>query len=577
MVNIILHDQDLGQWLQFSNPLAVLKAETLSAVVPLLAEVDNFVERKGFFAAGWIGYEASAAFDSALHTHPATAFPLACFGIFKHPPIIRKMPAAGSAYPLEGWRPSVSQEQYAQAIARIREHIAAGDTYQVNYTLRLWSKFHEDPWNFFLNACGDARYGAFIEAPPYYICSASPELFFSLKGKRIFSKPMKGTAPRGRTTAEDSENSLFLHNSEKNRAENVMIVDMIRNDIGKIAEFGSVDVPRLYEIEKYPTVLQMTSTVEAVTAASLSEIMKALFPCASITGAPKAKTMEIIAALETAPRNIYTGTIGYYGPGRRALFNVAIRTTLIDTATGRAEYGVGGGIVWDSTTDDEYEECLTKARVILDPISPVPFSLLETLLWTPAEGFFLQSRHVERLKDAAEYFIYPFAERQILENLHAAVSGLSSGEYRVRLLLAQDGKIECQTVTLEKPATCGSVRVQLAKEPVSSRNPFLFHKTTRREVYEQAKNSFPDADDVILWNEKSEITESCIANVVILKEGRLVTPPVSCGLLNGVYRAQLLAEDKITEEIISINDMKNAKQIFLINSVRKWREAVLLP
>ena len=576
MVKIILHDQELGQWLHFSNPLAVLKADTLADVVPLLAEVDHFVERRGFFAAGWIGYEASRAFDSALRTHPATAFPLLCFGIFERPTILPEMAPAGPAYPHAGWRPSVSKGQYAAAIAQVKEHIAAGDTYQVNYTLRLWNEFHEDAWTFFLSACGDARYGAYIEAPPYYICSASPELFFSLKGNRIFSRPMKGTAPRGRTTAEDSENSLFLHNSEKNRAENVMIVDMIRNDLGKIAAFGSVNVPRLYEIEKYPTVLQMTSTVEAVTNAPLSVIMEALFPCASITGAPKAKTMEIIAALETTPRNIYTGTIGYFGPGRRALFNVAIRTTLIDTATGRAEYGVGGGIVWDSTTDDEYEECLTKARVILNPVSPVPFSLLETILWTPAEGFFLQSRHLERLKDTADYFGYPYDESRVVENLHAAISALPPSPHRIRLLLAQNGEIKCQAIALEKPAA-KPVQVKLANEPVSSRNPFLFHKTTRREVYEQAKAPFPDTDDVILYNERGEITESSIANIVILKEGRLVTPPVSCGLLNGAYRAQLLADGKITEEIIPIAALKNARQIFLVNSVRKWREAALLP
>ena len=575
MINIILHDQELGQWLHFSSPHKVLKADTISDVVPLLAEVDSFVDRKGFFAAGWIGYEASAAFDSALHTRSSTSFPTACFGIFDHPPAIGKIPSAAPACPRKGWRPSVSREQYAQAISRIKEHIAAGDTYQVNYTLRLERDFHEDPWNFFLSVCGDARYGAFVAAPPFYICSASPELFFSLDGKHIFSKPMKGTAPRGRTTAEDDENSLFLSNSEKNRAENVMIVDMIRNDIGKIADFGSVRVPRLYDIEKYPTVLQMTSTVEAVTAAPLSEIMKALFPCASITGAPKAKTMEIIAALETTPRNIYTGTIGYCGPGRRALFNVAIRTTLIDVVAKHAEYGVGGGIVWDSTTDDEYEECLTKARIILDPISPTPFSLLETLLWTPDEGFFLQSRHLERLQDAADYFDYPFEENRILENLSAAVSVLSTSPHRIRLMLARNGEIECQTAPLEEPANT-PLQVRLANEAVSSGNPFLFHKTTRREVYERAKAAFPDVDDVILYNEKGEITESCIANVVILQEGSLVTPPLNCGLLNGVYRAQLLADGKITEGIISIAALKDAKQIFLVNSVRKWREAILL-
>jgi para-aminobenzoate synthetase/4-amino-4-deoxychorismate lyase len=248
---------------------------------------------------------------------------------------------------------------------------------------------------------------------------------------------------------------------------------------------------------------------------------------------------------------------------------------LIDVAAGSAEYGVGGGIVWDSTTDDEYEECLTKARIILDPVSPVAFSLLETMLWTPDEGFFLESRHLERLQDSADYFGYPFEKKRILENLHTAVSGITSGRQRVRLLLAKSGKIECNSIPLEE-APCTPVKLKLASTAVNSRSPFLFHKTTRREIYEAAKKPFPDANDVILYNEKGEITESCIANVVILKKGRLVTPPVGCGLLNGVYRSQLLADGEITEETMTIDDLKDARQIFLVNSVRKWRDAVLV-
>ncbi len=575
MFKITIHDHEKRQWLDFSNPHVVLQAETRAAVVPLMNEVENYVAGQGLFAAGWISYEASPAFDSALRTRPATPFPLVCFGIFDHPSVREEMPSAGVHYHAGSWTPSVSKKQYADALSLIKGHIAAGDTYQVNYTFRLGSEFHRDPWGFFLSSCGNARYGAFVEAPPFYICSASPELFFSLDGDYIFSRPMKGTAPRGRTTAEDLALAASLRHSEKNRAENVMIVDMIRNDIGKIARFGSVNVTSLYDIEKYPTLLQMTSTVEARTTAPLPEIMKALFPCASITGAPKAKTMELIAALETTPRNIYTGTIGYYGPGRRALFNVAIRTTLIDVAAARAEYGTGGGIVWDSTTDDEYEECLTKARIILDPVSPSPFSLLETLLWTPDEGFFLESQHLERLRDSANYFGYPFEESRLHEDLHAAVSGIPPGPHRIRLLLAQDGKIECQSAPLAEPVS-NPAQVRLAKEALSPDNPFLFHKTTRREVYENAKNPFPDADDVILYNEKGEITESCTANVVILRAGRLVTPPVGCGLLPGVFRARLLAAGEITEEVITIDDLKNAEQIFLVNSVRKWREATLI-
>ncbi|MBA4423689.1 MAG: aminodeoxychorismate synthase, component I [Syntrophus sp. (in: bacteria)] len=577
MNQAVIHDPESGHWLQFTRPHVILQTANPSDVIPLLAEAERLVRHDGLYAAGWISYEASPAFDHAFRTRTATAFPLVCFGLFNPPTLLKALPAAGDQTPsATSWKPSVDRDEYDAAITRIRNHIASGDTYQVNYTLRQWSGFQGDPWEFFLRTCTDAPYGAFLDADPYFLCSASPELFFSLRGGRIFSKPMKGTAARGRTLAEDDNNARWLYESEKNRAENVMIVDMIRNDLGRIARPGSVVVPRLYDIEKYATVWQMTSTVEALTAASLPEILQALFPCASITGAPKVKTMEIISALETTPRNIYTGAIGFFGPNRHARFSVAIRTTLIDTHACQAEYGVGGGIVWDSTAQEEYEECLNKAKIILDPISPRPFQLLETLLWTRDEGYFLESRHHERLRASALYFDYPYDDRRIRKALSGVVEDHPPGHLRVRLLLSKDGTVECRATPL--PQTDGlPLKIRLARNPVVSHDPFLFHKTTRREIYEQAKTAFPDADDVLLYNEAGDVTESCIANVVILRNGRLVTPPVRCGLLNGVYRQELLDRGEISEETVDLSALRRAEKIFLINSVRKWREAVLPP
>jgi para-aminobenzoate synthetase/4-amino-4-deoxychorismate lyase len=577
MNQAVIHDPQVGHWLQFTRPCVVLQAGHLSDVMPLLTEMERLVRRDGLYAVGWIGYEASPAFDSALCALPATSFPLACFGLFGPPTLLKALPAASDrSSGAVMWQPSVNTDEYHTAISRIRNHLAAGDTYQVNYTFRHWGMFSGDPWELFLRTCADAPYGAFVDTDAFSLCSASPELFFSLHDERIFSKPMKGTAARGRTLTEDCNNAVCLHESEKNRAENVMIVDMIRNDLGRIAHTGSVKVPRLYEIEKYPTVWQMTSTVEAMTTASFPEILRALFPCASITGAPKVKTMEIIASVENAPRNIYTGAIGFLFPDRVARFSVAIRTILIDKFASRAEYGVGGGIVWDSTAAEEYEECMNKAKIILDLPSSRPFRLFETLLWTPDEGYFLLSRHLERLRESALYFDYPYDEARIHKALDEKAEALPSGLYRIRLLLSRNGDMECSAAALSLPGN-SPLRVRLVRQAVNSRDPFLYHKTTRRDLYEKAQASFPDADDVLLYNEAEEVTESCIANVVILRNGRLVTPPVRCGLLNGTYRAELLDRGEITEETVRLSDLKGAEKIFLINSVRKWREAVLSP
>jgi para-aminobenzoate synthetase/4-amino-4-deoxychorismate lyase len=379
---------------------------------------------------------------------------------------------------------------------------------------------------------------------------------------------MKGTAKRGRITDEDRRQAQWLRNSEKNRAENVMIVDMVRNDLGRIAETGSVQVPDLFSVERYPTLWQMTSTVTARTRASVTEIFRALFPCASITGAPKVSTMRIISELETMPRRVYTGSIGYISPNREAKFNVAIRTALIDRATGCAEYGVGGGIVWDSIETEEYTEALLKGRVLTE--DPGKFSLLETMLWTPEGGYFLREKHLARLLDSASYFGVPIS-REVLDGCLDQAAHRFRSARRVRLLVEENRIVNLEWTSHTPEETDRPLRVHLAKEPVSSKNLYLFHKTTRREVYESARKEYPDFDDVLLYNQTGELTEFTIGNLVVELGGKMLTPPIFCGVLAGTFRARLLETGQIQEGIIPIKQLESCTRIFRVNSVHRWQ------
>ena len=535
-------------------------------VLPMLREA----EQSGLFAAGFISYEASAAFDYVLKVHPSDGFPLLCLGLFHAPELLDELEGLGG-YEIGSMEPSVSKEEFAGAIGEIKERIAEGATYQVNYTYRLNAAFSGDEWSFFCDLVHSqkADYAAFVDIGDFAICSASPELFFSLNNGRLVSCPMKGTARRGRTFAEDWQQAEALRHSEKDQAENIMIVDMIRNDIGRVAEPGSVETPRRFDVEKYPTCWQMTSTVQGQCGEGLASVMMALFPCASITGAPKAKTMELIHGLESSPRKIYTGGIGFLTPQGEMCFSVAIRTALIDRKANCLEFGVGGGIVWDSDPDAEYEETLTKARVLTQPRPD--FQLLETMLWEPESGIFLLDEHLQRLGKSAAYFDIPLDMHAVLQGLEDACETLSPTPHRIRLMVSRDGNSEIQTCQQERNG--GVVpTIVLAKEPIDSTDIFLFHKTTHRAVYELAKAGLPGCDDVILWNERGEVTESTIGNIVIRMGGKLVTPPVECGLLAGTFRGHLLKVGEIEESIISIEDLKAADEIFLINSVRRWNK-----
>lgn len=544
--------------------------------MPILRRLEAKVYGDGLYAAGFMSYEAAPAFDSALEVRPLEEFPLLWFGLYDRPRISEHPPATHHTCSVGDWVPSIDRVSYFRAIARIKTLIAQGETYQVNFTMRLKAPFHGEPLALFqqLVQAQRADYAAFVRTNRFCICSASPELFFHLDSRQLSSRPMKGTAARGRWVDEDMAQAEWLHNSVKNRAENVMIVDMVRNDMGRIAEVGSVKVPRLFHVEQYPTVWQMTSTVTADTTVDLSQIMAALFPCASITGAPKPRTMHIISNLEATPRKVYTGCIGFLTPQRRAQFNVAIRTVIVDKEKGYAEYGVGGGIVWDSESRDEYEECRIKAKVLTE--KRPRFSLLETILWEPETGFFLLDGHMQRMGQSARYFGFPFDMEGVLLKLTHLKDTFSTTPLKIRMLLDSAGGVTCQSSPLPSIASPAFVRLGMASSPVDSSNIFLYHKTTYRDHYVQAQKGRPECDDVLLWNERGEITESCIANVVALLDGEWITPPVACGLLPGTYRAWLLDQKRIRERIITLDMLERAEEVCLANSVRKWRKAVLV-
>ena len=535
-------------------------AKRLEEVFSVLEFADREA-RSGSYVAVMLSYEAAPAFDSVLTTHEPSEFPLAWAAVFENEPVVEESSLVTS----NTWTPRVDRDDYEAAVARIRDLIAAGDTYQVNYSFPLTSSFNGDPYAWYRQLClaQGAPYSVYLDLGRFKVLCLSPELFFERTGNHVVTRPMKGTIGRGRWLEEDREFAERLWQSPKDRAENVMIVDLLRNDLGKVSVTGSVRVSSLFDLERFETVWQMTSTVESTLneGTSLVDLMTALFPCGSVTGAPKIRTMQIIRELEPFPRGAYTGAIGFLKPGGDCVFNVAIRTVVVDTETSLATFGVGGGVVIDSTAEREYEECLVKSRFL--HAAPVDFQLFESILLEDGE-FFLLERHLERLRDSAAYFGFRFCEDEINAALRR-VSG--AGSFKVRLMLWKDGRIETEVSAIEPVETRS---VALAKEPVNSSDRFLFHKTTRRDFYDAQP-------DVIFWNERGEVTESNIANVVVRIGDELFTPPVESGLLAGTFRNQLLAEGKIKERVITIEELKNAQKFFLINSVRKWMNVLFVP
>jgi para-aminobenzoate synthetase / 4-amino-4-deoxychorismate lyase len=566
----ILRTGNDREWLVRASPVAVYTATDASRVPALLRDVESRVESEQLLAVGFLSYESAAAFDAAYPVAPSGDFPLAWFALYRETsgaPLDPFVTAEGG-FRIGEWTPTIGREEYLRAVESIRNRIREGDTYQVNFSYRLRAPFSGDTFSFFraLARNQETPYAAYIDTGRYVVCSVSPELFFRLDAGTLTSRPMKGTARRGLWTEDDRLQGESLRQSAKDRAENVMIVDMVRNDIGRVAEKGSVLVSDLCALEKYPTVWQLTSTVTGRTVSSLTDILPALFPAASITGAPRASTMRIIRELESTPRNLYTGAIGWLRPGGRASFSVAIRTAVIDRDRGEAEYGVGGGITWGSRGTDEYDETRAKALVLGETRGA--FQLLETMLWTPDAGFSFLDEHMARLEGSAGYFSYVCSPEKTREALRDAAGRWPAVPHRVRLLLSKQGMITVDGSPLGAPESAPRPRVRLARTPVSSKDVFLYHKTTNRRSYEEARATTPDCDDVILWNERGEVTESTIANIVVERGGRLLTPLLSSGLLPGICRESLLRTGAAEERILVPDDLLRAEHIYCCNSVR---------
>ena len=558
----------------FSEPREMLIAGELSEVVDVVSAAEQRAH-SGSWVAGFVSYEAAPAFDPALAAHPGTqGLPLVWLGVFDER---LDLPAweAGGDFELSDWVPSTDESSYKHSIAAIHRHIAAGDTYQVNYTLRLRGRFQGDPNAAYgqLISSQTGGFGAYLDIEGHVVMSASPELFFRWDDDGLVTRPMKGTLRRGRWPEEDADRANELSESAKNRAENLMIVDLVRNDLGRVAEFGTVEVDELFALERYDTLWQMTSTISAVPRSDvgLVEVFGALFPSGSVTGAPKVRTTEIIRDLEPEPRGVYCGAVGVLAPpgsdDPAAQFNVAIRTLVLDRSSSSVEYGTGGGITWDSDAEAEYLEAMLKVKVLTE--ARPAFSLVETMRWGP-KGLTRRAEHLARLASSADYFGYPVD----LDQVHKAIDKLSGdGEMAVRLLLSANGELHLETGPM--PESRSPVRLALDTDRVDPGSVFLFHKTTNRRLYEDAAARFPEADEVVLVNLKGDLTETTISNLAVRFGEIWLTPRIADGCLPGTYRSEFVANGKVEEVSIPVERLGEADEVAVFNSLRGWRSATV--
>ncbi len=576
----------------FDAPVRVLQAVELAQVKPVLEAVEQAAQA-GQWCVGYVRYEAAPAFDAAFKVQAADG-PLAWFGVFDVPA------QGGAAAATDGQQPNLTtlpvQAQWAdelprpvfnQAIAHIHEAIAQGRYYQLNFTHVLQGQLAQGtPWALFeaLRRAQPGAYSAFIDSGHEQVLCVSPELFFDWNSQRLLTRPMKGTAPRGASLQADAAQAQGLQNSDKERAENVMIVDLLRNDVSRIAQPHTVQVPRLFDVEALPSVWQMTSDVTAHTLPStqLVDVFGALFPCGSITGAPKVEAMRHIAELEAGPRGVYCGAVGVVRPGANAgqvdaTFNVAIRTVVAKTPLGNAgvqlKCGIGSGITIYAQAEGEWQEWQHK-RAFLDRASQ-PFDLLETLGLHDGQVQH-QELHLERMAAAAAHFAYPFDHSAAHAALTKTAQVHPEGLWRLRLLLNARGQPTVQAFALA--ATPEPVVLALANRPFeAAHSEFVRYKTTHRVHYDAFEPTEPGVFDTLLWNTRHELTECTRGNVALLIDGQWLTPALESGLLNGVGRQHWLEQGRLQEAVLHIDDLQRTQGVAFINSLRGWLEARLQP
>lgn len=606
---IFLHTSkpDKVNWksLLFTRPIERLRFHEGDDESFFFDRIERF-QRKGKYLAGWFSYEFGYLLEPGLRgllNRPEDSGSLlADLGVFSSCnffdhrtgqtdfPLADNNDTCLTGYLVKNLRVSQRKERYLQALAKILEYIEAGDTYQVNYTLKLLFDFNGSAERLYddLRRNQSVGYGAYLRWQDQRILSFSPELFFRKDSTSVMVRPMKGTLKRGRNLEEDAVNRSFLQNDMKNQSENVMIVDLLRNDLGRLMHYvseGDVQVDSLFDVETYETLLQMTSTITGRTSrdelakVSLHDFFKAIFPCGSVTGAPKIRTMEIIDELEKGRRGVYTGAIGYVLPEGEAMFNVPIRTVVLDGPNG--EMGIGSGIVHDSDPQEEWRECLLKGHFLTSPQKR--FQLIETLLWQRSHGFFLEDEHLERLRRSAQFFLFTCNIDDLASELRGHARKISGETARVRLLLTKDGSCSIESQPCEVPlqfnlpVTPDFCRqkgpyIVLSNERVDSTSSWYYHKTTNRELYDREYKGAQKrgAIDKIFENEKGNVTEGCITNLIIYKDGAYLTPPVDDGLLGGVMRNHLLGKGcaSLHEQSLTAADLHEADALFLCNSVR---------
>lgn len=580
--------------LLFSDPVRILRADTLEQVEPLLALVDEAAS-EGYHVAGFLAYEAGYAFLRQRFTEfesgmnlPGNA-PLGWFGVYRPPQEVSPEIIASSteSYLDHVEAPDLeaveSAEDFRQRVRDIRHLIHEGDVYQVNHTTRFRAPFHSDPLDLYLSVRRrqPVAYGAFINADGRCVLSFSPELFFKVDNTVIEAEPMKGTAPRGGTAAQDAGLSAWLAGDEKNRAENLMIVDLLRNDLSMVCRPGSVVVPERFAISTLPSVHQMTSKVTGQLnhEVDLPALFRALFPCGSITGAPKIRSMRRIRSLEAGPRGVYCGAIGYVSGSagnRKACFSVAIRTAVL--GNGELTLGAGGGIVWDSDPEEEYQEMLLKTRFFSNQAVAPPIQLIETMRWTArTSGVPYLTYHLDRLEHSAAALGFLWDRANVAQDVSDWRPSSSGGDWRLRLLLDSDGSISLSASPLDEKAS--ELTICLTSVRTSSSHPRYHHKTTDRGAYDRAlaEAHANDCYDGLLMNERGEITEGAITNLFIRQRGIWLTPPLSSGLLAGVGRRVFMLENAVREEVLMPSDLEAADEIIITNAIIGTRKARFVP
>ncbi len=569
-----------GRCRLFRDPVHIIRCDEPAALDGALRAIEAALA-EGFHLAGFLGYELGYLFEPRLARllPPVRPQPLLWLGVFDDG---EDLTAAGLAAWLGGGtadapgdvRLSLDREDYLARFARAKDYIAAGDIYQVNLTFKHLFSYAGDPLALYrdLRRRQPVRHGALIAAEDFHLLSLSPELFLRCADGIAAMRPMKGTAARGRTLEEDAAQTAFLTKDEKSRAENLMILDLMRNDLGRIAATGTVSVTDMFTVETYRTLHQMTSGVSARLrpGVGIADLLRRVFPCGSVTGAPKIRAMEIIRDLEDGPRGAYTGAVGVIGPEGAVDLNVAIRTLYV-AADGRGELGIGSGIVQDSDGPAEFEECLLKARFLTD--AEPPFRLIETMRWTRDDGYWLLDEHMERLAASSAYFAYPCDVGAVRRALAAKAAAFREPLQRVRLTLDADGGIAITATPIATPTADAVMRYAIAAEPTASTDRFLFHKTTRRQFYDETRErlaAVTGCDEVLFANERGELTEGSFTNLFVERAGRLLTPPLGCGLLNGTLRRHLLADPArgAAEAVLYPQDLAAADRVYLGNSVR---------